>query len=90
MGAILRFAAIIVGVLLIVAGIPLLLSPIPVGLVMIGLGVVLLAASSRRAQRFIRSERQRHPHFDDELNTVEAHMPGPARGPLEKTRPERR
>lgn len=89
MGQILRIAAIAAGIMLIVAGAPLLLSPIPVGLVMIALGVVLLAASSRRVQNFIRHERKRHPRFDKELDEVESHVPRQARGPLEKTRPER-
>ncbi len=87
MGKILRLIATISGVLLIVAGLPLLLSPIPVGLVMIGLGIVLLAASSKHAQRFIRAERDQHPHLDEELDEIEHHIPRQARRPLEKTRP---
>ncbi len=87
MSKVLRLIATASGVLLILAGLPLLLSPIPVGLVMIGVGVVLLAASSKHAQRFIRTERDKHPHFSEELDEVEEHLPRQARGPLEKTRP---
>jgi hypothetical protein len=80
---------VIIGVVLVLIGVPLFLTPLPFGAATILVGLLLVLSSSSRAQRFLRMKRDHHPGLDKGLNDVEQRMPHRARGPLEKTHPDR-
>jgi uncharacterized membrane protein HdeD (DUF308 family) len=90
MGKLARLVALVVGIALILIGVPLFLTPFPGGAATIVIGLLLVVSSNSRAQRFLRRQRDNHPKLDERLNHVEEHMPERARGPLEKTHPDRR
>lgn len=77
------------GAVLVLVGIPLTPTPVPLGLLMVAAGLYLMARSSDRVMRGIRSLREAWPVFSSKLNALKPRAPRGLRRFIEQSDPSR-